>query len=64
MRYYLDTEFDGHNGPLLSLALVTRSGHGLYVRTSDRAKDPWVIQNVEPLMEQHSANVVYDDWPT
>lgn len=56
MRYYLDCEFDGHNGPLLSMALVEEQGRSLYVRTSARADDPWVIANVEPHMESHQAD--------
>lgn len=57
MRYYLDTEFDGHNGPLLSLALVAEDGESIHIRTTDRAIDPWVIENVEPLMNAHDATV-------
>lgn len=56
-RYFLDTEFDGHNGPLLSLALVRDDGESVHVRTTDRATDPWVIVNVEPLMDSHDAGV-------
>lgn len=56
MRYYLDTEFDGHNGPLLSLALVGEND-SIHVRTTERATDPWVIANVEPLMDQHDAGM-------
>ena len=38
MRYYLDTEFDGHNGPLLSLALVPETGEdSIHIRTFDLA---------------------------
>jgi hypothetical protein len=55
MRYYLDCEFDGHNGPLLSMALVAQDGPSLYVRTAARAHEPWVIVNVEPLMGEHHA---------
>lgn len=55
-RYYLDTEFDGHNGPLLSLALVREDGLSLHLRTTSRADDPWVIANVEPLMDRHEAD--------
>lgn len=56
MRYYLDTEFDGHGGPLLSLALVKENGPSLHIRTQARASDPWVIANVEPLMDRHDAD--------
>lgn len=57
MRYFLDTEFDGHGGPLLSLALVTEDGTSLHVRTMARATDPWVAENVEPLMDKHDADM-------
>lgn len=59
MRFYLDTEFDGHNGELLSLALVPEQlgSDSLHVRTTERATDPWVIANVEPLMGRDDADV-------
>lgn len=57
MRYYLDCEFDGHNGPLLSIALVREDGFGMHVRTTARADDPWVMENVEPLMDMHKAEI-------
>ena len=57
MRYYLDTEFDGHNGPLLSVGLVREDGHSLHVRTKARADDPWVQEHVEPRMDWHMADV-------
>lgn len=47
MRYYLDTEFDGHNGPLLSLALVREDGESIYVVTNVEPRDAWVIENVD-----------------
>ncbi len=58
MRYFLDTEFDGHGGPLLSVALVREDGLSLHVRTTARATDPWVIANVEPHMDRHDADVI------
>lgn len=63
MRYFIDTEFDGHNGPLLSLAIVEEDGISLHVRTTARAADPWVIANVEPLMDEHSASVSHASLP-
>lgn len=53
MRYYVDCEFDGHNGPLLSIALVSEDGLSVHIRTTERASDPWVVANVEPHMEAH-----------
>lgn len=57
MRYFLDTEFDGHNGPLLSVALVCEDGLSIHLRTTARADDPWVMANVEPHMDSHDADV-------
>lgn len=50
MRYYLDTEFDGFGGRLLSLALVREDGASFYAVTSAHANDPWVQKNVVPIM--------------
>lgn len=58
MRYYLDTEFDGHGGALLSLALVREDDLSIHIRTTARATDPWVIANVEPLMREHDADMM------
>ena len=51
MRYYLDTEFDGFGGNLLSLALIREDGPSLYlVYTDHAAQEPWVRENVLPIM--------------
>jgi len=50
VKYYLDTEFDGHNGPLISLALVSQFGGSLYCVTEHEPVDPWVRENVCPLV--------------
>ncbi|SEJ16169.1 hypothetical protein SAMN05428950_1011316 [Sphingomonas sp. OV641] len=55
MKYYVDCEFDGHNGPLLSLALVCDDGSSIHIETTARAKDPWVVANVVPLMSENDA---------
>ncbi len=60
MRYYIDCEFDGHSGPLLSMAMVREDGRSLHVRTDAEAKDPWVRENVVPLMDDHAADVRWD----
>jgi len=49
MRYYLDTEFDGFGGHLLSLALVREDGESIYLVYDRPVTDPWVIDNVVPL---------------
>lgn len=50
MRYYLDTEFDGFGGALLSLALVREDGNSLYLVYSEFPKDKWVRANVLPII--------------
>lgn len=51
-RYFLDCEFDGYGGPLLSIALYNPSGEHFYVEIDQEAKDPWVIENVLPLLKE------------
>lgn len=50
MRYFLDTEFDGYQGPLMSLALVREDGASVYVIRDFEPMDMWVRQNVRPIM--------------
>ena len=52
MRYFLDTEYNGWGGALLSLALVADSGEELYlVLEHDGSLEPWVERNVVPYFE-------------
>lgn len=56
--FYIDCEFDGHGGPLISLALVREDGRSLYIRIQNIAvADPWVAANVLPVMDHHFADV-------
>lgn len=51
MRIWIDTEFNGFEGELISLALVAESGEYLYVvRTAYEEMQvvPWVYDNVLP----------------
>lgn len=48
MKYYLDTEFDGFGGPLLSMALVREDGESMYATMQQEAKTAWVKANVVP----------------
>jgi hypothetical protein len=53
MKYYLDCEFNGMGGELLSLALVCENAtrHSLYlVREWMPNVEPWVAQNVLPII--------------
>lgn len=51
---YLDTEFNGHGGELISLALASTSGRHWYAVTAPyiprAGQDPWVADNVMPLL--------------
>lgn len=64
-RFYIDCEFDGHNGPLLSLALVREDGDSIHIEVNVAAMDVWVQDNVLPLMGKHeapkSAKVYHDE---
>lgn len=50
MRYYLDCEFDGFGGSLISLALVREDGRGRYYVFAEDASEEWVEQNVIPIL--------------
>ena len=52
MRYFLDTEFNGFGGALLSLALVPEDGEEFYV-TLECSEPPhrWVARNVVPYLD-------------
>lgn len=54
-KFYIDCEFDGHNGQLLSIALVGEEDDGIHIQVETTAFDLWVLQNVVPLMAQHNA---------
>jgi hypothetical protein len=52
MRYFLDTEFNGFEGALLSLALVPEDGEELYLTLAfDGAHEPWVERHVVPYLD-------------
>ncbi|ATE63721.1 hypothetical protein [Rhizorhabdus dicambivorans] len=53
MRYYLDTEFNGFGGDLLSLALVPEDGDQDYyvVIPFEGAWHPWVEKHVMPYLD-------------
>ncbi len=52
MRYYLDTEFNGFGGELISLALVPEYGDQEYyaVLPLPEVLHPWVARNVVPYL--------------
>ena len=52
MRYFLDTEFNGFGGPLISLALVPEDGGAPFYQAL-RCPDPtpWVAEHVLPALD-------------
>ena len=66
MRYFLDTEFNGLGGELISVALVGEGQFELYVaRQCLGPLVPWVEANVRPVIHAAGAAPVYrtDFWP-
>lgn len=55
MRYFIDCEFDGHNGSLLSIALVKDDGDSIHIRADIEPLNLWVRQNVLPIIDSHKA---------
>ena len=52
MRYFLDTEYNGWGGALLSLALVPDEGEELYLTLDwDVPLEEWVERNVVPFLD-------------
>ena len=55
MTLYLDTEFNGHGGELISLALVSdKSGEFYSVLPAPEKWDDWCLKHVVPFLEQAS----------
>ena len=51
MKYFLDTEFNGFGGELLSLAMVREDNESIYIVYPEPKKiDLWVKENVMPHM--------------
>lgn len=59
-KFYIDCEFDGHNGLLLSMAIIREDGHSIHIKTHNTAFDDWVLENVVPLMDSHEAH--WSEW--
>jgi hypothetical protein len=52
LRYFLDTEYNGWGGALLSLALVPEHGEELYLTLDWEGQlEPWVERNVIPYLD-------------
>lgn len=59
MRYFLDTEYNGWGGALLSLALVPDDGEELYITLDwDGHLEEWVERHVVPFLDMVPDNQV------
>ncbi|QNK67833.1 3'-5' exoribonuclease [Variovorax sp. PAMC26660] len=54
MRIWIDTEFNGHEGELISLALVDEDGASFYRYVHCAEPEPWVAANVLPVLGLYS----------
>ena len=53
MRYYIDAEFNGNGGQLISIALVREDGAEFYeVLPTHELIMPWVKQHVMPILDK------------
>ena len=53
MRFYLDCEFNGFEGELISMALVSECGHyEFYEVLPCESPVPWVAENVIPILNK------------
>ncbi|MBO6755498.1 MAG: hypothetical protein JJ902_04175 [Roseibium sp.] len=58
MRLYLDTEFNGHGGDLISIALAGPDGDDFYAEAPPFGHyDPWVAKNVVPHLDHERAYI-------
>ena len=53
MNVYIDTEFNGYQGALISMALVDADGREFYAALGPLPAplDPWVVENVIPVLD-------------
>ncbi|AXQ69942.1 Rnase H [Caulobacter phage CcrSC] len=66
MRYYLDCEFDGHGGALLSMALYRKDARALYMVRDDAeqiANNAWVCEHVLPVLRKSPSNIGIETIP-
>jgi len=59
LRYFLDTEYNGWGGALLSLALVPDDGEELYLTLDwEGTREQWVERNVVPYLDSVPQSLV------
>ncbi len=52
MKLFLDTEFDGFKGPLLSMGIYSPQSYDFYEVIDRPVTHPWVKQHVAPFFER------------
>lgn len=52
MKLYIDTEFNGYKGELISLALVAEDGSEFYEVLSHKNPTEWVRDNIIPVLNK------------
>jgi len=64
MALYLDTEFNGFGGELISIALHNTEGPGYYEVVEEKLAYPkqWVIENVMPVLNKPPRSKHYIKW--
>lgn len=65
MRYFLDTEFNGYGGELISIALVPEYGDDEYYAVLPLPEEihPWVVRNVLPYLGSVPPGLVSEPIP-
>lgn len=54
MKMWIDTEFNGFQGELISIAIVAEDGAEFYeIVDLEERVDPWVFRNVIPVLNSH-----------
>lgn len=56
---FIDCEFNGFGGALISMALAASDGHNWYgILPLPAVLDPWVAQHVIPVLDTRSADII------
>lgn len=56
MNLFIDGEWNGYQGDLISLALVTKDGMEWYEELGCKYPEPWVAENVMPKLVQQAVS--------
>ncbi len=55
---FIDCEFNGFNGSLISIALVSEDGHEFYETLACKNPTPWVADQVLPILNKEPVSLV------